>query len=387
MSALADAGLPLVVDQVKQQLRHRIGSQWRPGQRLPPIDQIARQLGVGERNTYVAVKQLASEGLLVSRPRRGTYVTQRPVAADTATRADEKPRIYLPMGSEREGLLHRIARTFCETLQPHGLHVTIGDDLRQPGNIRPLSEISADALVLINELPDGSIRPPQRLLTLLTTSGGVPANLHPRYDLVAPDNVQGGELAGQLAQAFGLRDVGFIGCRARGGGYDGIDADRLRGFERGYGRALPPSRRYYVDGHSQSDGARFARAYDRMPIRPQLLFASSDDIAIGFTLGAAAMDMQPLRDYMLIGFDGQSHTRTCVVGGITTVAVPAAAMGRQAALLLRSRLDQPDQAPRQVTLACSIRRGKTTPQPVHFRHPFWKDSPYWPTPPLQGVAT
>lgn len=373
------AQLPLMVEQVKRQLRTRIASQWRIGDRLPPIAELARQMSVGERNAYCAVKQLVQEGLLVSRPRLGTYVANRP--KPTKPRK-ARYRIHLPLGPEREGLIHRMARAFTDEMARRGREVVIGDELQYTCKTARLEGIHADAFAFINEPWDRIHVPQDQIVSIMSTSGVmVPTNLSQRYDMIGPDNEQGGKLAGELARSFGLKDPAFVGCRASGGGYREFDRLRLQGFERGYGRPISDSRRFYIDSYSEGDGALFARQYASLGVRPDILFAASDDIAVGFVIGGRVLDMAPKRDYMLIGFDGQSHARTATWGGITTVGVPCLAMGQHAAELLDARLDQPHLPPRSVYLGCSVRRGQTTPNPTQSQHPFFNDSQFWPAPP------
>jgi len=68
------------VEPLYQQLAHyfrlaiesgRLG----PGERLPPTRELARQLGIGRISVVNAYAQLQAEGLIASRPGRGTFVT------------------------------------------------------------------------------------------------------------------------------------------------------------------------------------------------------------------------------------------------------------------------------------------------------------------------
>jgi DNA-binding transcriptional regulator YhcF (GntR family) len=376
--------LPLMVEQVKGRLRARIGVEWRIGDRLPPIADLARQIGTGERNTYYAVRQLVEEGLLASRPRHGTFVANRPSESQPlGERA--RYRIHVPLGPEREGMHHRTGRAFADEMERRGYRVEFGEDLVYRNREAHWGDIDkADALLLINEEWTQLTPPEGQVLCVISTSGAqTPASLVSRYDLVGPDNEQGGRLAGQFARLMEIGDPAFVGVRESGGGYSDVDAARLGGFERGFGRPLPANRRFYVESYSSGDGALFARIYASMRSKPEFLFASSDDIAAGFAIGGLTLDLLPRRDYLLMGFDGQSHARRATVGGITTVAAPCRAMGRHAAEFLDSRLQQPDLPPRRIALGCVIRRGKTTPIARGPHQPFWNDDVYWPAPPQE----
>jgi DNA-binding FadR family transcriptional regulator len=69
--------MPLV-EQAIAALRARIeGGDWEIGERLPPEQQLAMQLGVGRSTVREAVRSLASMGLVQSRHGSGTYVQAR----------------------------------------------------------------------------------------------------------------------------------------------------------------------------------------------------------------------------------------------------------------------------------------------------------------------
>lgn len=378
--------LPLRHEQIKQKLEQHITRNFKPGDRLPPISELAREMGVGENNAYKAVRELCREGILASRPRQGTIVTARPGVK--RTRPVLTRRIYLPLGPDRDGMIHRMARAFVDEMARRGREVTVGpavDETHKPHPI-DLTELDVDAVVLLNESFGRIQFSPRHVVSIITTSAKPPLAISRRYDVVNPDNQQGGVLVGECMRKFGITDAAFAGVRDAAGDYCRLDAMRLESFERGLGKSVPAHRRLYVDYYSQHDGAKLAQAYTKLKSRPQALFTSSDDIATGFVAGAAALNLEPRRDYLLVGFDGQSFARAAIFGGITTVAVPAEAMGRQAADFLDSRLDQPDLPPRSISLGCVMRQGATTPVPSSPEHPFWKNEPFWPAPPEQGDA-
>lgn len=364
--------------QIKRRIAQRIGHEWKPGDRLPPINQLARDMGVGENSAYRAVRELRDEGVLASRPRIGTVVTDRPRGG--AIKPAVSKSIYLRLAAQRDGMLHAMAHAFATEMQRRGRVVTFGGEPDLGTGKIDLTGLEHDAVVLLNltdthvEWGDGE----SPIISLLDTSGSTPRNLHSRYDLVGPDNEQGGVLAGEALRRFGISDPAFVGVPEKNSNdYRALDATRLAGFERGFGRTLKPDRLFRVESYGQAHGAQFAADFAKMKMRPEALFTSSDDIAAGFALGATTLGLEARRDYLLVGFDGQSAASAAAYGGITTVAVPVEAMGRQAAEFLDMRLDHPDLPPRSISLGCTLRRGKTTPRPTDARHPFW-DADIWP---------
>jgi DNA-binding LacI/PurR family transcriptional regulator len=105
--------------------------------------------------------------------------------------------------------------------------------------------------------------------------------------------------------------------------------------------------------------------YLALPNRPRAVFAASDELAIGFAIGSAAMGVTPGKDFDLVGFDGQHRGRTLnVCPPLTSVAIPSQEMGRRAAELLLDRIHRPDKPVERVLLECSIFRGGTVaPRP------------------------
>ncbi|PPL19357.1 GntR family transcriptional regulator [Microterricola pindariensis] len=76
MSEISMGALGLPSEQIAGQLRARILSGGiAAGERVPPVRQLARDLGVAAGTVQKAYKQLESEGLLVSRSGGGTRVS------------------------------------------------------------------------------------------------------------------------------------------------------------------------------------------------------------------------------------------------------------------------------------------------------------------------
>jgi GntR family transcriptional regulator len=85
MPVIALDGLGLPSDQIYQRLRATIHSgSLAPGEKLPPVRQLARDLGVATGTVAKAYKTLEREGLLVSRAGGGTRVSNSVSAAPAA---------------------------------------------------------------------------------------------------------------------------------------------------------------------------------------------------------------------------------------------------------------------------------------------------------------
>lgn len=349
--------VPLVYEEVKRELRGRLASQWRTGKRLPPIKRLAAELGAGQSNTHRAVKELAAEGLLASRPGRGTFVCAPPKAAPPRRQTNVR-QIVLVRSSASELMIDRIADGFRDGLP---------GDLRDKVTLAYLKHkvISewpdADAVVVINpnSVGDFDIKPHQTFVAIDTAiTGGVSKTK--RLDIVSTDSAQGSQLAGQWMRDVGCDDIFFVGCTDKLVHQSGQTSSvRLRGFEAGYGKTIADKHRLLVEAYMSDHGAMAAAHYMAMRNRPPGVFCASDDLAMGFMHGALGHGMRPGIDYQLVGFDGQTRGQEISCGPLTTVAAPVTLMGRTGAELLRTRLKNPDQPTRRVLLGCSFIKGAT----------------------------
>lgn len=357
-TATTTSRVPLVHEEIVGRLRRKLASQWRTGKRLPPIKQLATELGVGQSNTHRAIKQLAAEGLLASRPGRGTFVCDAPASSTTATRSVDVKQIRLLRTFCNEQMLDRIFDGFMEGLPADLRDKVVVEKARLQKNIQwP----EADAVVAINpnDLGAFNLTPRQSLLVIDTAiTKGVAATA--RFDTVLADSAQGSHVAGRWMRNIGCEDVCFVGVRSEAFGGD-CPTSRIRhdGFEAGFGKPFADAHKIYVPLYMTDQGALAASRYMAMPDRPAGVFCASDDLAMGFMHGALGHGLRPGVDYQLVGFDGQSRGQDISCGPLSTVAAPAGLMGHTAADLLRSRFENPDQPTRRVMLGCSFIEGVT----------------------------
>jgi DNA-binding FadR family transcriptional regulator len=93
-----------LVEQAIAALQARIeGGDWEIGERLPPEQQLATQLGVGRSTVREAVRALASMGLVQSRHGAGTYVQARETPETNLTHRLARAEI-LDVYEVRQGL-------------------------------------------------------------------------------------------------------------------------------------------------------------------------------------------------------------------------------------------------------------------------------------------
>lgn len=358
---------PLVHEVLRDRLRGQIGERWRVGDRLPTIKDLARAEGVNEVSTYRAVRALANEGLLVARPRHGTFVASLPsrnlakpvVDSAAGALAGKRVTVFHPAN---DGFIVPAIETFRSRIEPSGAILTIRD--LDPHHVQHVIDgcPDEDAIVTVNMSVAECIHANgNQLLVVVSNERGQSINMSNGYDFVGVNCEQGGFLAGEHARLLGCRDAAFIGKAGPGeGGYAESSVHRLRGFEHGLGQAVPPECRLRVRFRSAECGAAAVGEYLALAPRPQIIFAVADKLAIGFIHGALAHGLMPGVDYQIIGFDGKQEGRDLTCGPLTTIDTPMAEMADSAAQLLIRRASHPQCTVRHLSLGCTLFQGVTT---------------------------
>lgn len=349
---------------IKNMLRARLGRQWHAGDRLPPVKELARQLGTGQGNTHLAVRDLVAEGLLESRQRRGTYVIRTPMRspgreAAVGSLADRSICLYHPLSPE--DFVQRMIDAFTQTMVPTGVRIRTLCDPFQLRQSTLKSDPDDDAMVLFNPNSMFTVEArPDQLISVVTTAARIRLDPHHRYDMVGVDELNGGQLAGQMVRKIGCAKPGFVGRAIALTRYDATSVLRLCGFEEGWGGPLEPQHLITTIGYSPIAGGKAFRRYLQLDDKPDAIFCATDELAIGFAVAAVSHGLQPGKDFQLIGFDGQEQGQRLAGNALTTIKVPAAEMGRRAAQLLIERFADPDRPVHRLHLECELHRGSTT---------------------------
>jgi LacI family transcriptional regulator, repressor for deo operon, udp, cdd, tsx, nupC, and nupG len=174
---------------------------------------------------------------------------------------------------------------------------------------------------------------------LATTVGGT----RPGFTVVGIDDRAGTESAVRHLVNLGHRRIGMISGASgplhwttpieRSNAYLDVLADA--GIE--HDPALEADGDYTVEGGERAMTELLALRHP-----PTAVFAQSDEMAMGALRALRRHRLRVPEDVSVVGFD--DHELSEVVG-LTTVAQPVAAQGREAARLLLARLDDPDAGP------------------------------------------
>jgi hypothetical protein len=334
------------------------------GTRLPPLKTLAQELGIGRITLLAVIRELAGEGLVVSRPKLGTFVARRTKPSGSRG-VSSAPAVMLsaaPLAGKRVGLvidqhgqpmLLAMLRAAERELAGSGAHLVERSlESREP-LVFDLCLVFNPALMAIESLP---YRGPIVVVSTSWHESFVPKS---RWDVVGVDQQGGARLVGEQFARAGFRSACFIGVRRKDGVWHPASVLRLRGLQEGLGASVAPMHQLNAEGYSFVAGGRGFRRYLELPRRPKAVFAASDEIAMGFLAAAEAQGLRVRRDFHLVGFDGQNMRHEELGPPLSTVAVPAEAMGRLAAEIATQRLLQPQRPAQTTYLRCSWHRGGT----------------------------
>lgn len=354
---------PLAYLQIKRRLLHRLDTQWSPGDRLPAMPDLARSLDAGQTNTHRAVQALVREGRLISRRGAGTFVAPVEGRLPDTTHRHEPAlagrRIAIVSTPRPIAMIETIADAATSLLVGHGAEVVRTS--RWLSGTNSCVPADVDAAIVINPDPQPALHfGEHQRLAVVSTRDDIAIAASAGYDIVLIDQEQGGYLAGAFARRVGCKRPCFVGVHHdEFEPFDCTSMSRLRGFQRGFGAIVP--RRHLIQRkcYGQENGAVALAQYLRIEPRPDVVFCASDELAVGFALGAASHDLKPGRDFRLIGFDRQQSGRELADRTLTTVDAPACEMGGRVADMLATRLANPDQPVRRLAIGCAFVRGDT----------------------------
>lgn len=357
-----------------------LGLTWKAGTRLPSIRQLADQFAASPAAAHRAIRDLAKDGIVEMRHGSGTWVSTRfsnaqltamfgadqCVDSASATLAGLKgKRIGIPFGvSVQNSFAHRAVDYFRSVVNDAGGQTYLfAFDWHKPSFPKKLD---ADGIMLFNPAShyDLVVENGQPLV-VINTALETPVAMADGYDVVSVDQEQGGFLAGKALRDAGCKTACYLGVVHHGEPvssrtYNTTCRARFEGFQRGWGEAIPESRQLYAAYYGTHPGACAVADILAMQPKPDGIFAATDELAIGITLGHVSHRLWAGKDYQLVGFDGQDVGRHTPHGALTTIDVPLDQMTRRAAELLASRFAMPEQPVRRLFLGSSFYQGQTT---------------------------
>jgi DNA-binding LacI/PurR family transcriptional regulator len=359
-----------------------------PGSVLPPLRELAEQMGTSVTPLQRAIKELAAAGLVEVRPGRGNGVTVLGPRGMSSPPAMVKTIAVLSRtGSHHDasGWKHRMVTALEQQVGIHGHRVVFFNCVSPDGiTLRPLEAVVREALdakpdaIAFVEVGEATSEQFEVLWSRLQQAGchGVfvmGSSQSAPVNSIYYDNDWGGYLAARLLCEQGHRVIvtPVLPAEAWGemvlatGGQRWI-AERLRGIERAcrlYGAQLrtipllPTDRETPGEpvalGDWQHWGERFAAhlieqlrseaaAVDPALPRPTALIALNDEMAIRSILTLRDAGLRVPEDISIVGFDNQEEGRSFQ---LSTVESPIEEMGREAGRLLERLIAEDETVP------------------------------------------
>lgn len=178
-------------------------------------------------------------------------------------------------------------------------------------------------------------------LPCITVDTHANANLFPmKCDLISMENNAGITAVTEHVIAAGAKRLGFIGDPEHCESF----RQRWAGFSAALERAgLPLDRSICIlekDSPLYSSEDWLLKQIERMPARPDALICANDYLALHVMNALKRMGLGIPGDVMVTGFDGIPQSAV-VEPSLTTVQIPSMDIGRMAADLLLSRLENP----------------------------------------------
>jgi DNA-binding LacI/PurR family transcriptional regulator len=176
-------------------------------------------------------------------------------------------------------------------------------------------------------------------------------------DWVDVDGAQGTDAAVEHLITLGHSKIAFLGW-PRG---SGVGDDRAEGWQRAMRRHDLPTRGRRAQSTDDVDAARIA-------VKPLLdagataVVAASDTLALGCYYALRERGATPGRDVAVTGFD-DSPIAASLSPGLTTLAQPLEAVGRECVRLLLARMSNPDAPPERILLKPSLVTRDSAPAP------------------------
>ncbi len=355
-----DSSVPLHI-QLLNNMRHRILSgKWSAGSRVPSENTLQNLLGISRSTIRQAINAAKAEGLLVSVPGKGTFVSQN------ANKPGSSPFIGFVIPYFHSGFDSQLLRGAESALRAQGYRVIFcNSERRLQEENRLLRLLLQDHVAGVLIWPVMDDNPTRYLFDLIRQ--GIPVSLMDRSlpglsaDVVLCDNFHGGHAATQHLIAIGHRRIAFMA-------YPHLNllpiAERWRGYQQAMREAglepQPPTLigseqeistdyalRSYTNANSED--IKQVQHYFANPQRATAIFAMNDLLALQVLRAAELAHIRVPQELSVVGFDDMDFTSHLEIP-LTTVAQEPFELGRQAAQMLLQRIAHPEPPPRQIVL-------------------------------------
>lgn len=319
----------------------------------PTIRDVSRLAGVSISSVSRALNGSTHNDELIARVRdaveRTGYV---PSALAQSFRAQRVGQVAFAVEDIGNPAYLSMVRAIQPVLAEAGLRLAListgGVVAEEIDVVRSLRQRFVDGLLLCPIRPtEDLLRELERTDTPTVIIGGLPREVP--LDNVRGDSRVGARLAVEHLLERGARRIGLISGP--------LDTVPGRARHEGFVEALEMADAFDPELVAQAPGFRFA---DGLPAARALVgrgvdavLGSADLLAVSAMHAAAEHGLRVPDDIRVVGIDN-SETAEASMPPLTSIDLGAEERGRLAALMLVSRLDEPDLAPRLVTVAPRI---------------------------------
>lgn len=349
-----DSGVPLIA-QLTEQLTWLIASEeLREGDRLPPMRQLAGELGVHMHTVRQAYQRLEADGLVSVQPRRGTVVLAYNSAA-VAERGTNTPSyllgVILPSPASFYTPFIKAIQEKCRDLPYLPLFCyTFENPSLVESYFNQLIALQADGFIFAGIGPPSLISNPQ-LLASYPPILSVDVPDMPGYRVLLDSEGAAYQLTRHLLE-HGRHRIGLITPPLE---WPNVMAF-FQGFEKALSEAgLDPSREPIagVEGFFESHGREGAERLLEMDDPPDAILAASDSLALGALQALRGQGLSVPGDLTLAGYN-DIPAASLVTPGLTTAAVPAARMGELALDVLHQLMEGRQPSQKTVTIPTEL---------------------------------
>jgi len=348
---------------ITQQLKHQISwliinGKLQAGDQLPSIYEMAERFGINLHTVRSAYHKLEKNGLVETRPGRGTHV----LAVDLfqlARLADTQPTntvgVIIPTWSNP--FYHAVLQGIEEVVEEDQSLLMLCNTHDDPQNAwREFARLSAkgvDGILVVSHNIDEVI--------LSSKPEGLPYKGPPYVTIDWPythgysvnlDLESAGYQAAKHLISLGHKAIGLITFS--------VDATNVLAVNSGFFSALEaagiPTQRDLVakvPGFSMMDGEAGARTLLTLNNPPTAIFAISDTLAIGAMQAIKQAGLAIPTDISVIGFNDIPLAQL-ITPALTTIAAPSHELGRTAMQLLQKLIKKEEPQQKQITLPISL---------------------------------
>ncbi len=334
--------------QIVKDIKGRIANgELKPGEKIETQAELARKYDVSLITVRNALALLVSEGLLLSRAGRGTFVLE-----GRSKRIDfsDHRSIGLVLRDLNHPYFSMIVRSVEERAYQLGFNVLLsnssGNIEREENQIDKFRRMGVDGLIIASlSLEYKATEHIQRLHTENFPYVMVSYMHDPEYWYVGSDHELGGYLATEHLLQIGYRSIGYVHM----GGKSLLSEVRKNGYSRAlteHGMAYDPELVFVLDSERYNFGTdrfqigyRFGQDFGTFRKRPHALFFYNDMVALGFIQGAAEQNIRVPEDVGIVGFDDAIVGRYASVP-LTSIHQPVDKIGSMAVEIIQKRIQK-----------------------------------------------